>query len=354
MKKKVAVFIPTISGRGGMETAISNLYQLVRNDNEYDFSFIFAEGVKDKNYMYSFDKKNIVYHPHTNIFLETLFLLRIMRQRKFDIMIVTSRRLMILLSYLRNFMLKKPLIVSWLHFSISKKRGIYIDLSKYGDAHFAISKGMALQMEKMGVSKQNIYYLPNCVITPRNFVKASSKVKFIYIGRIEFLKQKNIKELIDGLSLLKFDWSIDIYGDGDDRKKCEDYVREKYPHLKNNIVWKGWTNNPWDSVTEGTALLLSSKFEGMPMVLIEAISRGLPIFSSDCETGPKDIMDNGINGYMYKLGDINDLSRKLTLLVNTSFNRNIIRERAKFYNSENYLKRLKKYLSKLDNYGEDN
>lgn len=271
-----------------------------------------------------------------NLVFGILSLNIIMCKGRFDILIATSKRLVMILTYLRKIMFTKPIIVSWLHFSLSKDGGIYVNLLKYGDAHFAISKGMILQMKEIGVDEKNIYYLPNCVNTPEHFVKESHNIKFIYIGRIEFLKDKNIKELIDGLSTLKFNWSIDIYGDGEDKLKCEQYLKDSYPNLGNRVNWKGWVKDPWRYITDGTALLLSSRSEGMPMVLIEAISRGLPVFSSNCPTGPADIVNKGENGYLYEAGNLKDFTRKLTLLVNTKFNREKIIDSSKIYDIKNY------------------
>ena len=351
MKKKIAVFIPNLSGKGGMETAIHNLYSIMENDTEYDFTFVFVEGVQDTSYLKLFDEEKLIYHPQTNIILEFLFLRNVLEREKFDILIGTSKRLMILLSYLRKIMFINPIIISWLHFSISKE-GIYVDLSKYGDAHFAISNGMALQMSEMGVDSNKIYYLPNSVDVMTPSIVVPRKTKFIYIGRIQFLKQKNLKELIDGLALLKFEWSMDVYGDGEDRSVCEDYINDRYPSLRNKVSWKGWVKDPWVNISEATALLLTSSFEGMPMVLIEAISRGLPILSSNCPTGPEDIVKNGENGYLYKLGDIKDFSEKLSLIVNTNFDRKKIVESSYYFNSESYRKRLKNYLNELSDNNE--
>ena len=64
-----------------------------------------------------------------------------------------------------------------------------------------------------------------------------------------------------------------------------------------------------------TALLLTSRFEGFGLVLVEAISHGIPVISSDCETGPRDIVVEGINGYLYKPGDLKEFVEKVNGLA---------------------------------------
>jgi len=81
--------------------------------------------------------------------------------------------------------------------------------------------------------------------------------------------------------------------------------------------------------------VLSSRFEGLPLVLIEAMSMGLPIVSFDCETGPRDIVKDGENGFLVPPMDIKALAEKIDFLVSSpnllkSFSENAVRYSMRF------------------------
>ncbi|MDE9571749.1 glycosyltransferase, partial [Xenorhabdus bovienii] len=82
-----------------------------------------------------------------------------------------------------------------------------------------------------------------------------------------------------------------------------------------NIFWHGWVKEPWsfvqESIVEVSSLLLTSKNEGFPMVLGEAISYGIYCISSDCQTGTTDIIKKYRNGELYPVGDVKELAHIL-------------------------------------------
>lgn len=344
MKKRIALLSPELAGKGGMETAYINLYKVLKNDADYSINFIFMNGMKDKSFLENFPSKSVTYYESCSVARQFFNLLKLMINGKYDAYIITSKRLIILASYIRKMVRVKVPIISWMHFSVSKE-GIYLNLAKYGDAHLAISRDIYSQIEKMGVDQSKIYYLPNYVEASSQTIGLPKDNKYVYVGRIEFLKQKNLKELIDGLARLKYQWTIDIYGDGTDLQRCKDYINSSYPSICSRFKWKGWKNNPWENIDKATALLLTSKMEGMPMVLIESMARGLPVISSNCPTGPRDVIKDGINGYMYKMNDLSDFVTKVTKLTNKPLDRGNVKSSVKCFGKEAFLKNLKTALN---------
>lgn len=341
---KIAILSSALAGKGGMETVFSNFYRLMKVTKDISLSFIFTDGVKDKKFVYSFGS-NVIYHRHTNKLGEFLFLFNCLKNNKYDYIIATSKKTLIFASYIKKILRLNSPLISWIHFSISKE-GMYVNLTKYGDAHFAISKQIYHQIEDMGVNKDKIYYLPNFVYSNDSIIKPA-KNKFVYIGRIEFLGQKNLKELIDGLEKYNGKWSIDIYGNGPAIVQCKNYIKDNYSESINRFNWRGWEANPWSNICNATALILTSRMEGMPMVLLEAISRGLPVLSSNCPTGPAEIVNTGINGYLYKMGDLNDFLLKLKMVSNTEFDRERIKKDAAKFNETVYLQKFRDDLKNI-------
>ena len=94
-----------------------------------------------------------------------------------------------------------------------------------------------------------------------------------------------------------------------DKVKFLGYKKNIYPYLK-------WSN----------LLVLSSKYEGCPNVLIEAISMKKTVISSNCPTGPKEILKNGKAGYLFKTSDFKDLAKKIFF----SFNKKNFEKKIKY------------------------
>ena len=75
----------------------------------------------------------------------------------------------------------------------------------------------------------------------------------------------------------------------------------------------GYKKNPYPFIKYSDVLVLTSKYEGLPNVLLEAITLKKFVISSNCPTGPKEILDNGKGGMLFKTGSYKDLSKKIIL-----------------------------------------
>lgn len=86
-------------------------------------------------------------------------------------------------------------------------------------------------------------------------------MKLLYVGRVHFADQKNLKELFDAVSQLNIPWSLDIVGDGEDLVQCQSYVDTL--GIQQNITWHGWQENALGSILriifrEASCLVLTS------------------------------------------------------------------------------------------------
>lgn len=188
-------------------------------------------------------------------------------------------------------------IISWGHTSIAESKNFVQQDLSYSDYHLAISTGIKKQLVDLGVDPQKIFLIYNPVKIRHTQPIAIPQDKVfhpVFIGRILLDGQKNVRMLLETLQKLTFPWKIDIYGQGKDLPAAKQLARDL--GISTNINWRGWVADPWKTIKEADCLLLCSKFEGFPMVVVEAISRGLPVISTDCPTGPRDIINqtNGI------------------------------------------------------------
>jgi len=183
---------------------------------------------------------------------------------------------------------------------------------KNADFFLCISTGLVKQLTKLSVPSNKVAVVYNPVLSDKDFdsVQRSKETIFAYMGRIDNT-QKNLKFLLKGLSKLEFDWKLKIFGKGPDENMLSRYAEKL--NISDKIEWLGFCANPYDVLKKDgvTAVVLTSRFEGLPTVLIEAVAHGIPVVSSNCNTGPDDIVISGVNGYLYKQGSIKDFTEKI-------------------------------------------
>lgn len=92
------------------------------------------------------------------------------------------------------------------------------------------------------------------------------------------------------------DWTLDLFGDGEERQAVEAMIEQL--HLSHSVVMHGSSQDMPKAYRTGSIFLLTSHFEGFSIVLIEAATCGLPIISTDCPYGPRNIIQNGVNGML--------------------------------------------------------
>ena len=189
---------------------------------------------------------------------------------------------------------------------------------KLADAHLCISSEIADFIKE--IDDKAITYTVYNPVSKYNghLIKRSAFPLFLYVGRLSDY-DKNISFLLKSLSKIKDkNWKLIIIGKGPDELKLKKLAFKLA--ISDRIEWMGFKENPFSGIKEATALVLTSRWEGFGMVLVEANQRGIPIISSDCKAGPKDIVINGVNGYLYKEGDMGDFVSIITSIIDGKLN----------------------------------
>ena len=160
----------------------------------------------------------------------------------------------------------------------------------------------------------NIMVIPNAISgIPAGTALLENK-RVIAVGRYTY--QKGFERLVDAWHLLasRFpDWKLDIIGDGEERPLLEQRIRSY--GLDRQVTLTRPTQEIGKVYMEASILASSSRYEGLPMVLLEAQAFGLPIVAFQCKCGPKDIVSDGINGYLVPEGDIAGMAQQLEILM---------------------------------------
>lgn len=149
----------------------------------------------------------------------------------------------------------------------------------------------------------NITVIPNArTFTPSQTADMKNK-KVIAVGRYTY--QKGFERLIEAWHLIipDFpDWRLEIVGDGEQRAMLKE-MTARYG-IENSVVLVPANNEIEKHYLSSSVYAMTSRYEGLPMVLLEAQAFGLPIISFNCKCGPSDIVDNGKNGFLVQESDI--------------------------------------------------
>lgn len=138
--------------------------------------------------------------------------------------------------------------------------------------------------------------------------------KIITVGRI--CEQKGYKELLDIAEQIFKQypmWRWDIYGSGPQFEEIQKEIVER--KLENYVVMMGNCKDIYKRYSEYAFYAMTSKYEGLPMVLLEAKAKGLPVISYDCMTGPKEIVRDEIDGFLIPMGDKEEFALKAMRLM---------------------------------------
>jgi len=212
--------------------------------------------------------------------------------------------------------------VSW------KSKGVNLVveyLYKYADAIIAPSHGVAddlIEHTNVDVSKVSIISNPLDLEMIHALANEQIRLPFnvnetpMILGVGRLTKQKNFDLLIRAFAKVSeaVNYKLVILGDGEEREQLERLILEL--NLNDKVLLPGFVENPFSYMKQATVFVLSSRFEGLPNALLQAVAVGVPVVATDCPSGPKEILDNGRWGRLVPVDDSTSMKEAILAGIN--------------------------------------
>jgi glycosyltransferase involved in cell wall biosynthesis len=195
----------------------------------------------------------------------------------------------------------------------------------WADGIVAVSQGVADDLAQMtGLPHRRIAVIYNPIVTPELQERVKTPLQHPWLengqppvvlaaGRLK--PQKDFSTLIQAFALVRRNHlaRLLILGEGSERPALEALVRES--GLAQDVSLPGFVANPYPHMTRASLFVLSSRWEGLPGVLIEAMYCGAPLIATNCPSGPREILKDGQYGLLVPVGDVAALARAIEMAL---------------------------------------
>lgn len=182
-------------------------------------------------------------------------------------------------------------------------------------------------------------YLPNPVLNGRELIfeveqnPATARSGIVFAGRLS--AEKRVPDIIQAFALVANEISDNllILGDGPEMRRCIELVNEL--KIADRVTFTGFVDNVQDFLRMSCCLVLASSHEGLAVILVEALANGCQVVSTDCPTGPREILENGKYGRLVEVGDIEGISKAIKLATQKAISTDGLDEHLRQFLTEN-------------------
>ncbi|MCM8757819.1 MAG: glycosyltransferase, partial [Candidatus Omnitrophica bacterium] len=234
--------------------------------------------------------------------------------------------------------------IDWLGFyhrlKLSKNKVLPFFMKRFypwADYIIAVSRGTALGLSKIAdIPLDRITVIYNPVVTPEIFQKAEEPLEHpwffpdqppVILGIGRLASQKDFETLIKAFKIVRDirPSRLLILGEGEERHKLESLI--KYMNLQEDVSLPGFVKNPYKYMKQASVFVLSSVYEGFANVLVEAMALGTSVVSTNCPSGPSEILENGRYGPLVDVGNPQQLAEAILKVLDNPLDRNILMQR---------------------------
>lgn len=222
------------------------------------------------------------------------------------------------------------------------------------NAVVAISEVMADDLAKtITFPREMISVIYNPAVTPQMLERANEAPAhhwltqdgppvIIGVGRLH--EQKNFLMLLEAFAILRAKRCarLIVFGEGPERAQLDAKVSEL--GIRADVDLPGFVQNPYAIMRHSALFVMSSRYEGLPTVLIEAMACGCPVVSTNCPSGPSEILDGGKFGPLVAVGDAGALAEAMIETLDNPLPSALLKARASMFHVDNVLEDYRRIL----------
>jgi glycosyltransferase involved in cell wall biosynthesis len=325
--KTIAFLVPKVHNEGGVARVSSIVTDaLYGSQNKYRIIIIgYTSGSKDG---YSWNKELKYYTIFSQstplskgVRTGTKVLRKIIAKESVDLLVSCDSNLSFLGFTATRF--NKTKLLYWDHTNFFENKSHKFKkqskkvMALFADAIVVLTKTDQDNWKKNTRAKaiDQIYNPVQLVQNAKSYDVDSTKI--ISVGRLTDQKNFRIIPIIARKLLdmgVVFEWHI--YGDGEQHGLIKKEIEKQ--GVSDFVYFMGHQDMNGEIYSRYGLMAMTSNYEGFPMVLLEGLSNGLPLISFDIQTGPNEIITEGVNGYLIKAFDSNEYAKKIEILFNSS------------------------------------
>lgn len=375
-KISIVFFLPSLGG-GGTERIIVNIVNNL-DKRKYNVSLVLGEAKGD--FLNEIEKGVPIVNLNASGNLKLLFKLTEYFNKAAPEIFISSFPRFDLISLLAKMFSKKKtkiIIIEHINFSfhLFTARSLYRRLIgrlilpsfvkvfyPMADIIVCVSNGVAKDISKIINRPDKIKIIYNPVISDKIYKLSEETIRHawfsdqkipIILAAGRLAKQKDYPTLLEAFKLVieKNPARLVILGEGEDRNKLEKFSQRI--GIFENVLFLGFQKNPYKYMKKAAVFVLSSLQEGFPTVIVEDMACGAPVVSTNCRSGPNEIIENGKNGLLVPIGDPISLADGITKLIESpSLREKFSREgkrRAEDFTIDKKVKEYEKLFSDIIN-----
>ena len=326
MRKKICFFSGDITRSGGTERVAVQIANALQEDGTYDICFVSLTEQQEKPFYplkseinrYRLGKKWI--NPGPGYLPVIGKLRRFLKEQQIDIIVDIDIVLDVLsIPALRRM---KTKVVSWEHFTADFELSVWYRkmILKYSvkrsDYVVVLTDGDLEDYQNRLGRKKAIGRIYNPVAyLSQEETEWKRKNMILSVGRLVSEKGMEYIKKVSVEILQRYpEWQWVILGEGPERENLEQFIVEH--HLQNRLILKGNVENVDEYLQQASIFVLTSKYEGLGLSMLEARAMKVPCVSFDIKMGPRELIHHEIDGYLVPAFNCDDMIRRIERLIN--------------------------------------